>query len=60
LVGDRLNVLRRELIKFYLRYEPKWCPFFTTCRDAEDCPKCIYPYYITCRIYRSRKMIGRV
>jgi len=53
-----LKTLRRELIRYYLRYEPRRCPHFSTCRDAEDRPKCIYPYYLVCRTHQLRKLFG--
>jgi len=51
-----LNMFRRELIRYYLRYKPQWCPHFSTCRDFVDSPKCIYPYYLVCKVYRLRRL----
>jgi len=52
------NPFRESLLKYYLGYQPQWCPYIGTCRDSANHPRCTYPYYKVCRIYQTRKLMG--
>jgi len=57
-VSETRSPFLESYIKFRLGYEPRWCPYFATCRHATDHPRCSYPFYLVCDIYRSRKALG--
>jgi len=52
------NPFRESLLKYYLGYQPQWCPYIGTCVNSMRHPKCTYPFYKICFIYQMRRYAG--